>query len=88
MFVYDTKLDRFGSVTASSTTEKCLLHPKCGPFPLNNNVPQTNLRGDNLFVVGGEADVRTICGEVYQHYPRLALLGKVTTIKMDDTRSY
>jgi len=88
IWVYDVKMDRFGSVTASSTTERCLLPPRCGPYPLNNNVPQTNLRGDKLFTVGGEADVRTICGESYQHYPRLALLGTVTTVKTDDQPSW
>ena len=67
VFVFDTKLNKFGRATASSTSEPCLLPAGCGPFPLNANLPQVNLRGDKVFVVGGEVDERTICGELYQH---------------------
>ena len=29
----------------------------CGPLPLNNNLAQTNVRGNKVFVVGGEVDL-------------------------------
>jgi hypothetical protein len=111
------QLDVFGTATASSTSEPCLLSPQCGPLPLNNNVrarrpaflfsmakpharsidqrrlsawlnclvgasqvPQVDVRGDDIFVVGGEVDPRTICGDEYGHYPTLALHGKITKL--------
>ena len=80
VFVFDVVTSTFGEVSASATAESCLLAPGCGPLPLNNNVPQTNVHGRELFVVGGEADARTICGEEYQHYPRLALQGTITKV--------
>jgi hypothetical protein len=78
VFVYDFETDSFGRATASSSKEPCLLPPGCGPYPLNNNVPQADVRGDQLFTLGGEADAQTVCGEAYQHYPRLALRGTIT----------
>ena len=39
---------------------------------------QTNVRGNKIFTIGGECDVRVICGEAYQHYPNLALVGTIT----------
>jgi len=80
VFVYDVQADEFGSATASSTAEPCLLPPNCGPLPMNNNVPQLNVNGDDIFVVGGEVDPRTICGDYYGHYPTLALHGKITEL--------
>ena len=47
---------------------------------MNNNVPQLNVNGDDIFVVGGEVDPRTICGDYYGHYPTLALHGKITEL--------
>jgi hypothetical protein len=81
VFVFDVATSTFGAVSASATVEPCLLSPGCGPLPLNNNVPQTSVHGRELFVVGGEADVRSICGEEYQHYPRLALQGTITAVE-------
>ena len=80
VFVFDVATSTFGVVSASATAEPCLLPRGCGPLPLNNNVPQTNVHGRELFVVGGEADVRRVCGEQYQHYPRLALVGTITAV--------
>ena len=79
VFVFDALTSTFGAVSASASSEPCLLLPGCGPLPLNNNVPQTSVHGRQLYVVGGEADARSICGEAYQHYPRLALQGTITT---------
>ena len=80
VFVYDTQTDEFGIASASSTREPCLLPPGCGSFPVNDNLPQTNVRGDKIFTIGGECDVRVICGEQYQHYPNLALMGTITQL--------
>ena len=80
IFVYDVQADEFGRATASSTAEPCLLPPNCGPLPMNNNVPQLNVNGNDIFVVGGEVDPRTICGDDYGHYPTLALHGKITEL--------
>ena len=49
--------DVFGWATASSTAEPCLMPAGCGPLPLNNNLAQTNVRGNKVFVVGGEVDL-------------------------------
>eukprot|EP01046_Picozoa_sp_COSAG06_P043045 COSAG06_NODE_5579_length_3390_cov_9.053024_5_plen_66_part_00 len=53
----------------------------CGSFPMNNKLPQTNARGIKIFTIGGECDERRICGEVYQHYPTLALVGTMTVVE-------
>jgi hypothetical protein len=45
-----------------------------------SQVPQVDVQGDDIFVVGGEADPRTICGDEYGHYPTLALHGKITKL--------
>lgn len=83
VFVFDTVKDEFGVATASSSTEPCLMPKGCGGYPMNDNLPQTNLRGDKLFTIGGECDGRNVCGEeIYTHYPRLALVG---TLKAVDT---
>ena len=47
---------------------------------MNDNLPQTNMHGNRVFVAGGECDARTIGGELYGHYPRLALVGTITTL--------
>ena len=44
VFVYDTQSDEFGIATASSSKEPCLLPPGCGPFPINDNLPQVRTR--------------------------------------------
>ena len=31
-----------------------------------------------VFVAGGECDERTVGGELYAHYPRLALVGEIS----------
>merc|ERR1712224_513612 len=69
IFVYDSKTDTWGTATASSLAEPCLLPHGCGPYPMNNNVPQAAVRNDMIFTVGGEADPRRICGKEYGHYP-------------------
>lgn len=56
----------------------------CGALPINANVPQTNVRGDEIFVLGGECDGRTIGGHNYTHYPTLALLGKIAVVEEEE----
>ena len=80
VFVYDVEKNEFGVATASASAEPCLLPPGCGPFPVNDNLPQTNVRGNKIFTIGGECDERTICGKLYQHYPTLALVGTMTAL--------
>jgi len=62
VFVYDTRADLFG--TADS-------------LPINNSTPMTLVRGDEIFVIGGEADPREMDGEYYGHHPDLFLRGKI-----------
>jgi hypothetical protein len=52
----------------------------CGSLPINNNLPQTNVRGDQIFLLGGECNDRVVKGEHYTHYPTLALVGKLRVI--------
>ena len=82
VFVYDTQKDEFGVAAASSSEEPCLMPKGCGGYPMNDNLPQTNLRGDKLFTIGGECDGRKVCGlETYTHYPRLALVGTLKAVE-------
>ena len=81
VFVYDTKTDRFGIASGSSSKEPCLVPHGCGPFPMNDNLPQTNVRGDQVFMIGGEANDREFAGRNYTHYPRLAVVGKLSVVQ-------
>lgn len=63
VFVYDTKADFFGTAD---------------PLPINNNQPMAVVRGDEVFLIGGEADARVIDGEYYGHHPDLLLQGKIS----------
>ena len=36
------------------------------------------VRGDQLFLAGGECDPRTINGRPYMHYPKLAVAGTIS----------
>ena len=66
VFVYDTKTDLFGTAD---------------PLPINNNMPMVIVRGDDLFVLGGEADAKELYGEYYGHHPDLVLRGKLDELK-------
>ncbi len=67
VFVYDTRTDLFGTAD---------------PLPINNNMPMAVVRGDEVFVLGGEADAREIDGEYYGHHPDLCLRGKIEELTM------
>lgn len=62
VFVYDVKTQRFGRATS---------------MPLNNNLPMTVLRGNQLHLIGGEIQDAVIDGEHYGHHPDLYLVGTI-----------
>ncbi|MFH0796342.1 MAG: discoidin domain-containing protein [Candidatus Omnitrophota bacterium] len=66
VFVYDTQTNRFG--TADS-------------LPLNNFFPMAVVRGDEIFLIGGETGGGKIDGVYYAHHPDLLLIGKINELK-------
>jgi len=66
VFVYDVKTDLFG--TADS-------------LPINNAGPMTIVRGNEVFLLGGETDAREIDGEYYGHHPDLFLRGRIQALE-------
>ena len=81
VLVYDAQEKIFGTARATSSAEPDLLPPGCGGLPINDNLPQTNVHGDQVFVIGGECNDRIIGGEHYTHYPNLALVGDISVLK-------
>jgi N-acetylneuraminic acid mutarotase len=63
VFVYDTKTALFG---------------KADPLPLNNNLPMMVVRGNQIYLIGGETGGSIIEGERYGHHPELFLIGTIT----------
>ena len=43
-------------------------------------MPMAVVHGDDIFVIGGEADALEIGGEYYGHHPDLCLHGKIEEI--------
>ena len=66
VFVYDTRTGLFG---------------RADPLPLNNNCPFTLVRGDKIYLIGGEIGNAIIKGKAYLHYPALLLEGKIEEIR-------
>jgi hypothetical protein len=62
VFVYDTKTGTFGTADM---------------LPINNNLSTTIVHGDELILLGGEADARELGGVFYGHHPDLFLRGKL-----------
>jgi N-acetylneuraminic acid mutarotase len=62
VFVYDTRSATFG------TADK---------LPLNNAGPLTVLRGDEVFLIGGETGGGVVEGELFGHHPNLCLVGTI-----------
>ena len=60
VFVYDVKTDRFGTA---------------GTLPIDNNLPMTVVRGDRIYLIGGETGGGVVLGEYYGHHPELLLQG-------------
>jgi hypothetical protein len=88
IFVYDTKTNTFGRALGTSTHDPGLILPGCGPFPINNNLPQANVLGSKIFAMGGECDGVSVHGEAYGHYPPLALLGEIGALKVRRSRCW
>lgn len=66
VFVYDTQTDRFGRADA---------------LPINNNAPMAVVRGDTIYLLGGETGGGWIEGEYYGHHPDLLLMGRIEPLK-------
>lgn len=62
VFGYDTRTNTFGTADM---------------LPINNNLSTTIVHGDELILLGGEADARTLGGVYYGHHPDLFLRGKI-----------
>ena len=77
IWAFDTEKRVYGTVDSTSKSDPDLVLPGCNGFPMNDNLPQTNMAGDKIFVAGGECDPRTIGSELYTHYPQLALEGTI-----------
>ncbi len=60
VFVYDTQTNLFG---AGDT------------LPIDNNLPMSVIRGDRIFLIGGETGGGEINGKFYGHHPDLLLIG-------------
>ena len=92
--VYDTRTNRFGTVSVSSTTEPALVKPGCpAGLPLNCYSPSVGLVGDSLFVSGGECDPHYVASNAdngglphasYWHYPRIMLSGTLSLVSASD----
>lgn len=66
VFVYDTKTSEFGTATK---------------LPLNNNLPMTVIRGDRIYLIGGETGGCVIEGDPYAHHPDLLLVGTLEEVQ-------
>ena len=80
IWAFDTEKRLFGTVISTSKQDPYLLPQGCSGFPMNDNLPQTHMGGDKVFVAGGECDPRSIGSELYTHYPQLALEGTISLI--------
>ena len=80
VFVFDVKKNLFGTAAGTSVHDPLLMPLGCGAFPFNDNLPQVNVLGDQLFAIGGENNDRVINGDRYAHYPRAALVGTIKTV--------
>ena len=84
IFVYDLASATWGLATGTSPDDPGLVLPDCGPLPMNVNLGQTEIDGDTIVTVGGECDGRNISGQMYGHYPQLAIRGtlKASTVSI------
>ncbi len=64
-FVYDTQSGLFGSADR---------------LPIDNNLPMAVVRGDEIYLLGGETGGGEIDGVWYGHHPDLLLIGKISQI--------
>ena len=63
VFVYDTRTNLFGRGDA---------------MPIDNNLPMSVVRGDQLYLLGGETGGGEIEGRYYGHHPDLLLIGALS----------
>lgn len=66
VFVYDTKLNEFGTAT---------------PLPLNNFMPMTVVNGNHIHLIGGETGGSVVEGEPFGHHPELYLIGLIRELR-------
>jgi N-acetylneuraminic acid mutarotase len=66
VFVYDTRTNLFGSADA---------------LPIDNNLPMSVVRGDRIYLLGGETGGGVVDGEYYGHHPDLLLIGRIARLK-------
>jgi hypothetical protein len=50
-------------------------------MPLNNNLPMAVVRGDKVYLIGGEIGAATLDGIHYGHHPDLCLIGTIRPAK-------
>ena len=62
VFVFDIQTRRFGTAD---------------PLPIDNNLPMTVVRGNEIYLIGGETGGGMVDGEYYGHHPDLCLIGTV-----------
>jgi N-acetylneuraminic acid mutarotase len=65
VFVYDTRTNLFG---------------RADSLPIDNNAPNTVVRGDEIFCMGGETGGGMVEGEWYGHHPDLLLIGRIKVL--------
>lgn len=65
LFVYDTQTDQFG---------------RGDPLPIDNNLPMSVVRGDRLYLIGGETGGGEIDGRYFGHHPDLLLIGTIKLV--------
>ena len=83
VWAFDTMSGSFGTVVSTASADPDLLPSGCKGLPMNDNLPQTNVHGNTIFVAGGECDARTVGTEMYGHYPRLAMVGTISEAVQD-----
>jgi N-acetylneuraminic acid mutarotase len=66
VFVYDVKSGLYGKADA---------------LPIDNNLPMSVVRGDRIYLVGGETGGGVVEGEYYGHHPDLLLVGRIRPLR-------
>lgn len=63
VFVYDVQTSSFGTADR---------------LPIDNNLPMTVIRGDQIYLLGGETGGGEVNGQYYGHHPDLLLIGTIS----------